>query len=116
MMKEVKSRRFTANMEPTDGIKVVCDCCEFTDHRWNSEKRDYDKTATDTFDIKLDMSRCDQKKIHGDIEIRFPDGSELSIYSATNTLSYSYEAANGATVYQELTPPKYCKKCGKECE
>lgn len=115
-MEEIKPRRFTANMEPTDGIKVVCDCSEFTDHRWNSERRDYDKTHTDTFDIKLDMSECDQKKIHGDIEVVFPDGSELAIYSSTNTLSYSYKAANGASVYQELTPPKYCKKCGKECE
>ena len=116
MMEEIEHRRFTANMEPTDGIKVICDCCEFLDPRWNSEKRDYDKTATDTFDIKLDMSGCDQRKIHGDIEIKFPDGSEIGIYSTNNTLSYSYGADNGATVYQELTPPKYCKKCGKECE
>lgn len=111
-MEEIKPKRFIADIEPTDGVKVVCDCREFINSRFDRENDKYIKEATDTFDIELDLSKCDQKKIHGDIKIKFPDGGEICIYATINTISYSFEAANGATVYQELTPPKYCNKTG----
>lgn len=103
---EPKPKSVSSDVTLCEGINIKFRLSEFIDSQYDHDLERYVKKDTDTYDISIDMSDCDQSKIHGDIDIVFPNGDTISLWSNNAGLSYSMKFSNGSEVYQEIYPPK----------